>query len=194
MRIDISVAFCVWFSSGYCWCAHEETGKPIPGTSVQNSKPNNCDNIPAHVLNRPTPPPPPKESVKPVYQPLSAEEGNISTNKYHHLPVAIVHSKIVHLFINIFFFKTQPAPAKESPASNRTWLNSSKRTWLLSWSIKQPTIQTGIKSILLHLAPCVCLCVCSIYHSIDLSSICLCLFCMCAVSRDRITICRHGNE
>ncbi|KAI9551395.1 hypothetical protein GHT06_021728 [Daphnia sinensis] len=61
-------------SAGYCWCANDETGKPIPGTSVQNSKPTNCDNLPAHVLNRPTPPPPPKENLKPVYRPLTAEE------------------------------------------------------------------------------------------------------------------------
>ncbi|EFX84690.1 hypothetical protein DAPPUDRAFT_194402 [Daphnia pulex] len=54
-------------SAGYCWCANDETGKPIPGTSVQNSKPTNCDNLPAHVLNRPTPPPVPKENLKPVY-------------------------------------------------------------------------------------------------------------------------------
>jgi len=58
-------------SAGYCWCAHEETGKPIPGTSVQNGRPN-CDNIPSHVLNRPTPTPPPKE-IKPIYHPLPAE-------------------------------------------------------------------------------------------------------------------------
>ncbi|XP_046443078.1 SPARC-related modular calcium-binding protein 2-like isoform X3 [Daphnia pulex] len=61
-------------SAGYCWCANDETGKPIPGTSVQNSKPTNCDNLPAHVLNRPTPPPVPKENLKPVYRPLTAEE------------------------------------------------------------------------------------------------------------------------
>lgn len=61
------------FESGYCWCAHEETGKPIPGTSVQNSKPN-CDNIPSHVLNRPIPTPPPR-AVKPIYHPLPAEAG-----------------------------------------------------------------------------------------------------------------------
>jgi hypothetical protein len=71
--------FCPWLgiiSIGYCWCANDETGKPIPGTSVQNSKPTNCDNLPAHVLNRPTPPPAPKENLKPVYRPLTAEEGN----------------------------------------------------------------------------------------------------------------------
>jgi hypothetical protein len=62
--------FCL---TGYCWCAHDETGKPIPGTSVQNSKPN-CDNLPLQVLNRPTPPPP-KEEPKPVYHPLTAEAG-----------------------------------------------------------------------------------------------------------------------
>ncbi|XP_057379159.1 SPARC-related modular calcium-binding protein 2-like isoform X2 [Daphnia carinata] len=61
-------------TTGYCWCANDETGKPIHGTSVHNSKPTNCDNLPAHVLNRPTPPPPPKENLKPVYRPLTAEE------------------------------------------------------------------------------------------------------------------------
>lgn len=43
----------------------------------------------------------------------------------------------------MYFFFFQRVPAKESPASNRTWLNSSRRTWLLSWSIKLATIQTG---------------------------------------------------
>ena len=42
---------------------------------MQNSKPNNCDNLPAHVLNRPTPAPISKESTKPIYRPLTAEEG-----------------------------------------------------------------------------------------------------------------------
>lgn len=77
--IFTSFCFCPWLgiiSIGYCWCANDETGKPIPGTSVQNSKPTNCDNLPAHVLNRPTPPPVPKENLKPVYRPLTAEEGN----------------------------------------------------------------------------------------------------------------------
>ena len=58
--------------AGYCWCAHEETGKPIPGTTILNSKPN-CNNIPAHILNRPTPSP---KEEKPIYHPMTAEAGN----------------------------------------------------------------------------------------------------------------------
>lgn len=81
--------------TGYCWCANDETGKPIPGTSVQNSKPTNCDNLPAHVLNRPTPPPPPRESLKPVYRPLTAEEGRFT--KTHHLTVNFVTDSIVFI-------------------------------------------------------------------------------------------------
>jgi len=38
------------FNSGYCWCAQEDTGKPIPGTSVKDSNPK-CDGIP--LLSRP---------------------------------------------------------------------------------------------------------------------------------------------
>lgn len=29
-------------STGYCWCVHEDTGKPIPGTSVKDKRPA-CD-------------------------------------------------------------------------------------------------------------------------------------------------------
>jgi len=31
-------------STGYCWCVHEDTGKPIPGTSVKDSNPK-CDAV-----------------------------------------------------------------------------------------------------------------------------------------------------
>ena len=71
---------------------------------MQNSKPSNCDNIPAHVLNRPTLPPPPKESVKPVYQPLSAEEGTVQR---HHPSLALLttFSNLFNLkFANVFLF------------------------------------------------------------------------------------------
>lgn len=34
------------YNSGYCWCAQEDTGKPIPGTSVKNSMPK-CDSVSA---------------------------------------------------------------------------------------------------------------------------------------------------
>ncbi|XP_050425020.1 SPARC-related modular calcium-binding protein 2 [Adelges cooleyi] len=37
-------------SVGYCWCAQEDTGKPIPGTSVKDSNPK-CDSTP--VITRP---------------------------------------------------------------------------------------------------------------------------------------------
>lgn len=50
--VRCTVVFCVFFSflsflriSGYCWCAQEDTGKPIPGTSVKDSNPK-CDAIP----------------------------------------------------------------------------------------------------------------------------------------------------
>lgn len=33
-----------YHSTGYCWCVLEDSGKPIPGTSVKNSDPK-CDNI-----------------------------------------------------------------------------------------------------------------------------------------------------
>ncbi|KDR07744.1 SPARC-related modular calcium-binding protein 1, partial [Zootermopsis nevadensis] len=33
-------------STGYCWCVHEDSGKPIPGTSVKDQVPK-CDTIPA---------------------------------------------------------------------------------------------------------------------------------------------------
>lgn len=33
-------------SVGYCWCVHEDTGKNIPGTSVQHATPK-CDQVPA---------------------------------------------------------------------------------------------------------------------------------------------------
>ncbi|XP_046390970.1 SPARC-related modular calcium-binding protein 2 isoform X2 [Ischnura elegans] len=32
-------------SAGYCWCVHEDTGKPIPGTSKKDQDPK-CDSIP----------------------------------------------------------------------------------------------------------------------------------------------------
>ncbi|CAF4745054.1 unnamed protein product [Pieris macdunnoughi] len=34
-------------STGYCWCVHQDTGKPIPGSSVKDSKPD-CDSAPQH--------------------------------------------------------------------------------------------------------------------------------------------------
>jgi hypothetical protein len=80
---------------------------------------------------------------------------NPSTNLFQlkKVPPSTGSPRLQQMFDNLFFFylflnKTQPAPAKESPASNQTWLNSSKRTWPPSWSIKHPTIKTGIKSIL----------------------------------------------
>ncbi|XP_039287273.1 SPARC-related modular calcium-binding protein 1 [Nilaparvata lugens] len=33
-------------STGYCWCVHEDTGKPIPGTSLKDSHPK-CDSVQA---------------------------------------------------------------------------------------------------------------------------------------------------
>lgn len=33
-------------STGYCWCVHEDTGKPIPGTSVKDLHPK-CDSVQA---------------------------------------------------------------------------------------------------------------------------------------------------
>ena len=97
----------------------------------------------------------------------------------------------------MYFFFFQRVPAKESPASNRTWLNSSRRTWLLSWSIKLATIQTGTalnQYLSAHISPYmgemrerkkgV-----NYWSIIDLYS-----FCMRIVSRDRITIFRLGNE
>jgi len=44
------IIFCILlfngiFNLGYCWCAQEDTGKPIPGTSVKDSNPK-CDGIP----------------------------------------------------------------------------------------------------------------------------------------------------
>lgn len=33
-------------STGYCWCVHEDDGKPIPGTSVKDQPPD-CDSVPA---------------------------------------------------------------------------------------------------------------------------------------------------
>lgn len=35
---------------GYCWCAQEDTGKPIPGTSIKDSSPK-CDSVP--LVSRP---------------------------------------------------------------------------------------------------------------------------------------------
>lgn len=29
-------------TTGYCWCVHQDTGKPIPGSSVKDSRPD-CD-------------------------------------------------------------------------------------------------------------------------------------------------------
>lgn len=29
-------------STGYCWCVHEDTGKPIPGSSTKDKQPQ-CD-------------------------------------------------------------------------------------------------------------------------------------------------------
>ncbi|KAJ9584458.1 hypothetical protein L9F63_021212, partial [Diploptera punctata] len=39
-------------STGYCWCVHEENGKPIPGTSVKNQMPK-CSSLPppARIMN-----------------------------------------------------------------------------------------------------------------------------------------------
>ncbi|CAH0401942.1 unnamed protein product [Chilo suppressalis] len=34
-------------STGYCWCVHQDTGKPIPGSSVKDRKPD-CDAAPQH--------------------------------------------------------------------------------------------------------------------------------------------------
>ncbi|XP_032527939.2 SPARC-related modular calcium-binding protein 1 [Danaus plexippus] len=34
-------------STGYCWCVHQDTGKPIPGSSVKDAKPD-CDAAPQH--------------------------------------------------------------------------------------------------------------------------------------------------
>ncbi|CAH0716437.1 unnamed protein product, partial [Brenthis ino] len=34
-------------STGYCWCVHQDTGKPIPGSSVKDKKPD-CDAAPQH--------------------------------------------------------------------------------------------------------------------------------------------------
>ncbi|XP_050684188.1 SPARC-related modular calcium-binding protein 1 isoform X2 [Leptidea sinapis] len=34
-------------STGYCWCVHQDTGKPIPGSSVKDRKPD-CDSAPQH--------------------------------------------------------------------------------------------------------------------------------------------------
>ncbi|XP_013189131.1 SPARC-related modular calcium-binding protein 1 [Amyelois transitella] len=34
-------------STGYCWCVHQDTGKPIPGSSVKDVKPD-CDSAPQH--------------------------------------------------------------------------------------------------------------------------------------------------
>lgn len=31
-------------STGYCWCVHEDTGKPIPGTSTKDKQPQ-CDSL-----------------------------------------------------------------------------------------------------------------------------------------------------
>ncbi|XP_028177297.1 SPARC-related modular calcium-binding protein 1 isoform X2 [Ostrinia furnacalis] len=35
-------------STGYCWCVHQDTGKPIPGSSVKDRRPD-CDATPQHV-------------------------------------------------------------------------------------------------------------------------------------------------
>lgn len=35
-------------STGYCWCVHEDDGKPIPGTSVKDQSPK-CDSIPVPI-------------------------------------------------------------------------------------------------------------------------------------------------
>jgi len=45
-----NIKYCILLLSGivnlgYCWCAQEDTGKPIPGTSVKDSNPK-CDGIP----------------------------------------------------------------------------------------------------------------------------------------------------
>ncbi|XP_028035423.1 SPARC-related modular calcium-binding protein 1 isoform X2 [Bombyx mandarina] len=34
-------------STGYCWCVHQDTGKPIPGSSVKDRRPD-CDAAPQH--------------------------------------------------------------------------------------------------------------------------------------------------
>ncbi|XP_052746739.1 SPARC-related modular calcium-binding protein 1 isoform X1 [Bicyclus anynana] len=34
-------------STGYCWCVHQDTGKPIPGSSVKDKRPD-CDAAPQH--------------------------------------------------------------------------------------------------------------------------------------------------
>ncbi|XP_063634098.1 SPARC-related modular calcium-binding protein 1 isoform X1 [Cydia splendana] len=34
-------------STGYCWCVHQDTGKPIPGSSVKDLRPD-CDAAPHH--------------------------------------------------------------------------------------------------------------------------------------------------
>ncbi|KAJ2954426.1 hypothetical protein O0L34_g2695 [Tuta absoluta] len=34
-------------TTGYCWCVHQDTGKPIPGSSVKDRRPN-CDAAPQH--------------------------------------------------------------------------------------------------------------------------------------------------
>ncbi|KAL4705698.1 hypothetical protein ACJJTC_018771 [Scirpophaga incertulas] len=34
-------------STGYCWCVHQDTGKPIPGSSVKDRRPD-CDAAPRH--------------------------------------------------------------------------------------------------------------------------------------------------
>ncbi|CAB3225252.1 unnamed protein product [Arctia plantaginis] len=34
-------------STGYCWCVHQDTGKPIPGSSVKDRRPD-CDSAPQH--------------------------------------------------------------------------------------------------------------------------------------------------
>ncbi|XP_026333307.1 SPARC-related modular calcium-binding protein 2 [Hyposmocoma kahamanoa] len=34
-------------TTGYCWCVHQDTGKPIPGSSVKDRKPD-CDAAPQH--------------------------------------------------------------------------------------------------------------------------------------------------
>ncbi|XP_063236853.1 SPARC-related modular calcium-binding protein 1 isoform X2 [Bacillus rossius redtenbacheri] len=48
-------------STGYCWCVHEDDGKPIPGTSMKNQDPE-CDKMPPVVRPMPGCPEPKKQT------------------------------------------------------------------------------------------------------------------------------------